>query len=262
MTTVPQSVFRPAQTARALDSVVQQVEAKVVSGELAPGDRLPPERQLQEMFGISRNTLREALRALEQKGLVEIRPGHKGGAFIRPLGTDPMADHLAMFVRSFQVTLAHMAEFRQDIEGLLARRAAERADAGQIVRLEDLIRAAAHLAAEGLTAWDRFMAVDRQIHLAVAEAAGNPLHSLFLETVHDNVHRHNIGRYLNRSQDYMAGCLDDLTRLVAAIARGDGPAAQQIAAAHVARAYADMQRRAAPRQDAPANGPAPKGDRL
>ena len=261
MASSAQPIFRPAQSARAMDSVVQQVEAAVVSGELAPGDRLPPEREFQALLGISRNTLREALRALEQKGLVEIRPGQKGGAFVKALGADPITDHLAMFVRSRQVTLAHMAEFRQDIEGLLARRAAERADAGQIACLEDLIRAAAQMAAEGLCAWDRFMAVDRRIHLAVAEAAGNPLHSLFLETVHDNVHRHNIGRYLNRSQAYMAGCLDDLARLVDAIARGDGETAQQIAAAHVARAYADMQRRAAPHNDAPANGAAPQGDR-
>jgi GntR family transcriptional regulator, transcriptional repressor for pyruvate dehydrogenase complex len=238
--------FQPAQSARALDSVVQQVESAIVTGTLAAGDRLPAERRLQEMFGISRNTLREALRALEQKGLLEIRPGQKGGAFVKPLGADPMADHLAMFVASRQVTLAHMAEFRMDIEGLLARRAAERCNAASIAGLESLVREAGALHAEGLDAWDRFMAADRQIHLAVADAAGNPLHSLFLQTVHENIHRHNIGRYLNRSLDYMTGCLDDLTRMVEAIVNGDGPAARNIAEAHVARAYADMQRRAFP----------------
>jgi DNA-binding FadR family transcriptional regulator len=229
---------------------VQQVEAAIVTGALAVGDRLPAERRLQEMFGISRNTLREALRALEQKGLLEIRPGQKGGAFVKALDADPMADHLAMFVASRQVKLTHMAEFRRDIEGLLARRAAERRSADHIAQLQSLVQEAEALHAEGLDAWDRFMAADRQIHLAVAEAAGNPLHSLFLQTVHENVHRHNIGRYLNRSIAYMVGCLDDLTRLVAAIVRGDGPAAQDIAQAHVARAYADMQRRAFPERDA------------
>lgn len=238
--------FQPAQSARALDSVVQQVEAAIVGGALAAGDRLPAERRLQEVFGISRNTLREALRALEQKGLLEIRPGQKGGAFVKALGADPMADHLAMFVASRQVTLGHMAEFRQDIEGLLARRAAARRTAEQVARLQSLVQQAKALLAEGLEAWDRFMAADRQIHLAVAEAAGNPLHHLFLQTVHENVHRHNVGRYLNRSLDYMTGCLDDLNRMVNAIARGDAPAAGNIAAAHVARAYADMQRRAFP----------------
>lgn len=238
--------FQHAQSARALDSVVQQVESAIVTGVLAVGDRLPAERRLQEMFGISRNTLREALRALEQKGLLEIRPGQKGGAFVKPLGADPMADHLAMFVASRQVTLAHMAEFRMDIEGLLAKRAAERRSASHVAGLQSLVREARALHAEGLGAWDRFMAADRQIHLAVADAAGNPLHSLFLQTVHENIHRHNIGRYLNRSLDYMAGCLDDLTRMVEAIVNGDGPAARNIAEAHVARAYADMQRRAFP----------------
>jgi len=238
--------FQPAQSARALDSVVQQVESAIVTGALRAGDRLPAERRLQEMFGISRNTLREALRALEQKGLLEIRPGHKGGAFVKPLDADPMADHLAMFVASRQVTLTHMAEFREDIEGLLARRAAERRDTAAIAGLRSLVQEAKALHAQGFEAWDRFMAADRQVHLAVADAAGNPLHSLFLQTVHENIHRHNVGRYLDRSLDYMTGCLDDLTRLVEAIAAGDGPAAQTIAEAHVARAYADMKRRAVP----------------
>lgn len=245
MSAPSREIFSPAQTERALDSVVRQVEAAVVSGDLAPGDRLPPERRLQELLGISRNTLREALRALEQKGLLEIRTGHKGGAFVKALGADPMADHLAMFVRSRQVTLSHMAEFRQDIEGMLAERAADRADAVHVRRLEALVREAGRLCHEGLDAWDRFMAADRQIHLLVAEAAGNPLHTLFLDTVHHNVHRHNVGRYLHRSADYMAACLADLTALTAAIAAGDGAAARHTAIAHVRRAYVDMQRRQA-----------------
>jgi len=249
MASSPQSVFRPAVSARALDSVVAQVEAAVIAGDLAPGDRLPAERELQSLLGISRNTLREALRALEQKGLLEIRTGHKGGAFVKALGADPMADHLAMFVRSRQVTLAHMAEFRQDIEGLLAERAAAQADADQAARLRAMVAEAGSLCEAGIEAWDAFMAVDRRIHLLVAEAAGNPLHSLFLETVHHNVHRHNVGRYLNRSADYMAACLEDLAALAAAVAAGDGARARKIAVAHVRRAYVDMQRRVSEDED-------------
>ena len=239
----PQNLFRPAVSARALDSVVAQVEAAVVAGELAPGDRLPAERELQSLLGISRNTLREALRALEQKGLLEIRTGHKGGAFVKALGADPMADHLAMFVRSRQVTLPHMAEFRQDLEGLLAERAAARATPQQVAALEALLEEARPLPAEGLGAWERFMEIDRKVHMAVAEAAGNPLHTLFLETVHDTIHRQNIGRYLTREIAYMQACMQDLQRLVQALAAGNGGEARRIAELHVQRAYADMQRR-------------------
>ena len=94
-------------------------------GEAATGQTLPSERNLKEMFQISRGTLREALRVLEQKGLVEIRKGHRGGIFVKEINADSMTESLGLFVQSQRITMEEISEFRQDLEGLLTRRAGQ-----------------------------------------------------------------------------------------------------------------------------------------
>ncbi len=75
-------MFTPAVRRRAFNDIVDQVERAVLSGELHPGDRLPSERELCTQFGVGRAALREALRTLEERGIVETKVGQAGGIFI------------------------------------------------------------------------------------------------------------------------------------------------------------------------------------
>lgn len=75
-------LFRPVNVGRASEDVVRQIKAAIHTGRLRPGDGLPSERELTERLGISRVTVRDALRTLEATGLVEIRVGARGGAFV------------------------------------------------------------------------------------------------------------------------------------------------------------------------------------
>src|ERR671930_527467 len=75
-------LFAPVAVARASSSIADQIRAAIVTGQLKEGARLPPERELAEQFGVSRVTVRDALRALEAMGLIEVRVGARGGAFI------------------------------------------------------------------------------------------------------------------------------------------------------------------------------------
>ena len=93
------------------------------------------ERELCEMFQTSRGTLREALRILEQKSLIEIRLGVNGGAYVKDANGELMAENLAMLIRSQTISLSHLAEFREGIEGSVAGLAAQRASAGDIKKL-------------------------------------------------------------------------------------------------------------------------------
>ena len=77
------SLFQPAKTPSASEAIYNQIYPKIVSGELRPGDRLPPERELAEMFQRSRPVVREALRMLQQDGLLETTRGTNGGAIVR-----------------------------------------------------------------------------------------------------------------------------------------------------------------------------------
>src|SRR5258706_9258850 len=74
--------FVPAQRVRSFDHIVGQIRDAIASGGITPGERLPSERDLGVAFGVSRTTLREALRALEAQGVLEIRTGSRGGALV------------------------------------------------------------------------------------------------------------------------------------------------------------------------------------
>jgi DNA-binding FadR family transcriptional regulator len=238
-------MFTKVRQVRAFESVIQQMEAAILHGRLGVGDRLPSERELQALMDVSRNTLRESLRVLEQKGLVEIRKGHRGGIFVKEINADSMAESLGLFVQSRRIRMEEISEFRQDLEGLLTRRAALRAGANDMGELKGLLRQAVDLAQAGVAQWEAFMQVDKEIHLAFARIAGNPLHHFFLETVHSNFHRYHIGAYLPRDAETIQTTLAELKAIVAAVSRGDAQRAETLAREHVARATAAMQQRSA-----------------
>jgi GntR family transcriptional repressor for pyruvate dehydrogenase complex len=238
-------MFTKVRQIRAFESVIQQMEAAILQGSLSAGDRLPSERELQTMMDVSRNTLRESLRVLEQKGLVEIRKGHRGGIFVKEINADSMAESLGIFVQSRRITMEEISEFRQDLEGLMTRRAAQRAGSKSMGELKRLLKQAVDLAESGVAKWDEIMQVDKEIHLALARIAGNPLHHFFLETVHSNFHRYHITAYLPRDEETIQTTLAELKDIVAAVTRGEAERAETLAREHVRRATTAMQQRSA-----------------
>ncbi|PYS03236.1 MAG: hypothetical protein DMG16_06310 [Acidobacteria bacterium] len=83
-------IFHRVRVSRTSKAVVRQLQDAFFSGRFRAGDRLPPERGLAEQFGVSRISVRDALRSLESSGLVEIRVGSNGGAFVREQDFDPL----------------------------------------------------------------------------------------------------------------------------------------------------------------------------
>ena len=236
------AVIAKVRQVRASGQIIRQLEQAIVRGNLTVGDKLPPERELQGMLEVSRNTLREGLRVLEQKGLVEIRKGRKGGIFVKELNAGPMSESLSLFVRSQRVTMEDISEFRQDLEGLLARRAAHQAGAEGLDQLRGLL-ARAVAAASGPGPWEAVMALDKEIHLALARLGGNPLHHFFLQTVHDNLHHGHISALLPRDEEMIRSTLEELEAIVDAVAAGDGERAERLSRLHVQRATAIMAER-------------------
>jgi DNA-binding FadR family transcriptional regulator len=169
-------LFAPVSVARASSSIADQIRQAIVTGRLSEGERLPPERELAEQFGVSRVTVRDALRALEAMGLIEVRVGARGGAFVTaPTGSivgQTMSDMMMMSAVSPEdivearlvvelgtVTLACSRATQEDITALLdlQDQAEEAIAAKTYVRemswdFHALIAAAAHNGAiEGLT---------------------------------------------------------------------------------------------------------------
>jgi len=228
------TLFRKAKQNRIFQDVVDQIQAAILDGRLSPGDRLPAERELGEMLGTSRGTLREALRVLEHKGLIEIRLGVSGGAVVKDPGGDQITESLAMLIRRQKVSLRHLAEFREDVESTVAGLAAERATSHDISHLRQLLRKARACWETGVAEWAEFVRVDEQIHMALARAAGNPVYAIILKTVHDNIHIY-YNRFLPAGENELNENFQDLNQLVEAVAGGNVERAQELARDHVHR---------------------------
>lgn len=221
--------------------VVEQVESAILDGALRQGERLPSEMKLKEMFGTSRGTVREALRVLEQKGLVTIRTGVKGGATVKEANTEAMSDGMALLIRQQRVSLEKLAEFREFLEGFAAEKAAERCDKEEIAALNAILKSIeAHVSSEPED-WHEFHRLDAIFHRRLAEMADNPLVEANLSTIHENIHGY-FQKYLPFSRELLLEDVDDLRRIAAAVERGDAQGAGEATRFHIARFSAMMEK--------------------
>jgi GntR family transcriptional regulator, transcriptional repressor for pyruvate dehydrogenase complex len=157
---VTDDLFAPVASVRLYETVVDRILGLISRGEIAPGERLPPERDLAERLGVSRNVLREAFRVLEARGIVRSRGG--GGRYVRDGNIAPALAAGGVILRLERAVIADVLESRELLEVQVARLAAGRIDPE---------RAAALLAAcEGSAGgWDD----NTRFHTAVAAATGN-----------------------------------------------------------------------------------------
>ena len=244
-------LFREARQSRIFQDVVEQIEEAIISGRLRVGDRLPPERDLKETLKTSRSTLREALRVLEHKGLIEIRLGKGGGAMVKSISAEQISQSLGLLIRSQQVTLPQLAEFRERFEGDIAALAAAKAASADTARLDELVAEARRCVDGGKTRLNDFLEADKQIHLHLARITANPIYISILQTVHDNI-RQYFQRYLIMNLREMRENLSDLTAIVEAVKAGRADDVRELARAHVRRFNAYMQaHQEAPGQSAP-----------
>jgi len=235
-------VLEKASHSSLVEGVIEQIEKAIVDRTFEPGERLPPPQDLQKSLGISRGTLREALRVLEQKGLIEIKPGVGGGAVIKAVTTEQMSQGLALLIRYQRVSLNHIAEFRGSVEGSVAALAAERATRKDIERLKVLLKEAHKHLEEGAPHWDAFIRIDEQLHLALARITGNPLYISIEQTVHENIHRY-YKKSLPWKESVMRENYQDLCDIVAAVEHGDRDRARSLAQSHVHRFHQYMEKK-------------------
>jgi GntR family transcriptional repressor for pyruvate dehydrogenase complex len=227
-------MFRQAKQNRVYQDVVGQVEEAIVQGRLAPGSRLPAERELTEIFKASRGTLREALRVLEQKGLITIKTGVKGGAVVNQPTTDQVTESLHLLIRYQKVSLRELAEFREGIEGIVAGLAVQRAKREDVQHLKKLLREAENYLESGTYSWDDFIRTDNRIHMTLARVARNPIYESVLQTVYDHIHRY-FDRFLPREEKILRENYNDLVEIIRAVEEGQASKAARLVQDHVCR---------------------------
>jgi len=235
-------LFRAARQNRIFQDVVEQIQEAIIDGQLKVGDRLPAERDLKEMLQTSRSTLREALRVLEQKGLIEIKLGMGGGAVVKAVTSDLVAESLDLLIRSQQVSLRHIAEFRERVEGDVVVLATSRMRAADARVLKTLLNEAQQFADRGSEAVSDFLTADKNIHLYFAKITGNPIYISILKTIHENIRRY-YDEFLVMEEREMNENLQDLENVVKAMQSGKAEVAGDIARTHVRRFNGYMERR-------------------
>ncbi|WP_051950716.1 FadR/GntR family transcriptional regulator [Actinacidiphila yeochonensis] len=217
--------LEPLHAATTGEQVAHRLATAVALGEYSLGDRLPSERELAALLGVSRESVRVALRRLSDEGLLEIRRGRAGGAFVRAEWTQASARAVQQTLLDRWEEFEALFDYRRLVEGLIARTAADRADAADRAELRRLLADF-----DEAPSPSRAREIDTELHLAVARAAHNPrlvaLHRRLLSEVS-----------LGVSMEPYTWDLYERSRpghhhLVDAVCGGDGDAAARIAHEH------------------------------
>jgi DNA-binding FadR family transcriptional regulator len=189
--------FKPIRSTRAFEEIAAQIRTELAEGRLKVGSRLPSERALSERFGVSRNTLREALRSLEHAGLVRLQKGATGGAFITEASGDVITTGLMDMFHVGAIQPAQLTEARIWLESIVVREACLRAGPADIAQLHANVQAAEKASAEG--DFQRRAEIHIEFHRILARMTGNPVMVIVMEGVL-TVLRHyisSIGEYEN-----------------------------------------------------------------
>lgn len=167
------ALFRPVTGPRPATEIIQQIRELIHGQRLKADDRLPPERDLAEQFGVSRNSVRQALRSLEEQGLLAIRKGATGGAFIQGGGAVAVPTLMSDLFSLGAIRPQDLTEVRVLIGVEVVRLACERCAEEDIDRLEDNVDAAEEAVRTGdLESRTR---LNLEFHKMLARMSGNSL---------------------------------------------------------------------------------------
>jgi GntR family transcriptional repressor for pyruvate dehydrogenase complex len=231
------SLFSRISSGRISAIIVDQIRLLMRQGQLQPGDRLPAERQLCENFGVSRVTVREALRVLEANGLVQIRVGARGGAFVRAPSREQVGEGILDYLTMSPVTANDVTELRMVLELGIIPLVCERATDDDI---EDLLKLCRQ-AQEALATDSYDVGMSAAFHTRVAQCAHNGAIALLLPSLHGPLlmslrEARQVAAEMGKrgTQEHLA--------LVAAVRDRDVASATRIMRAHLERTAARVRR--------------------
>lgn len=222
-------LFNPVSFGRISEVIISQIRQLIHSGELTAGARLPSERELCTQFGVSRVTVREALRVLESNGLVEIRVGAHGGAFVTTPTSEHVSEGITDLLALSGLSAVEVTEARQLIDLGIIKLVCERASAEDI---EDLFELCA-VAEDALASGNYSVELSTRFHVRLAEAAHNGAISMVVQSF-----REPILMSLERAHQVVpmgARGVQEHRALVEAIRDRDPERAQEIMVAHLRR---------------------------
>jgi len=233
----------PIPRRKLYQDVLDRLMRRIESGEIRPGDQLPPERELMAQYGVGRPAIREALQAMARSGIVEISHGERARVVV-PTAQGLIAQIASGARHLLQVapdTLGHLKQARIFLEAGTARMAAERATPRDVAALRGCVEAQR----APLPRLDAFLSHDMAFHREIARISGNPIFPAIVEAIFQWASAYD--QPLVRAPGAETLTLDEHTRLVDAIEAHDADAAEAAMRAHLTRSndlYRRLQREA------------------
>jgi GntR family transcriptional repressor for pyruvate dehydrogenase complex len=225
-------VYKAIRSSRLYEQIVEQIEESILKGALKPGDQLPAERELAEQFGVSRTAVREAIKALREKGLVEAYSGR--GTFITNGTSQAMRQSLDRITRFGQPDASvQLAEVRAILEPEIAAMAAGRIEEQHLSTMREAVAVMDRSTDDP----DAFIEADLDFHLCLAEAAGNPVILSLIDSIvgllrEQRLRIFNVDRGPQRGQFHHK-------RILAAVEQHDPEKARQAMREHLKQIWED-----------------------
>ena len=218
------SDFETIKRNKVYEEVARQIE-RLILKKLQPGDKLPSERELAETLGVSRSSIRDAIRSLELMGMVEPRQG--AGTIVKEISAESLVNPLANALKREKELIAELLDFRKMLEPPLAARAATHASVDEISEMEDILDRQQKKLGQGENA----VAEDSEFHYTIALASGNSVVLKVLDTLMDLLRdtRERSLQVEGRPQKSVAGH----RRILGAIKRHDAEAAKDAMRHHI-----------------------------
>jgi GntR family transcriptional regulator, transcriptional repressor for pyruvate dehydrogenase complex len=177
-------MFQTIKPHKITEEIVDQIKELIRTGELLPGDKLPPERELSRIFGVGRSSLREAISILDNMGLVEMKP--RRGNFVRQIKSPDLRDPILRMLEEDSSRILELYELRKDIELAAAEQAALR----RTTRDLQLLGSALEQMEQSLERGEMVVADERRFHLSLARASKNYVRTHVLSVIFDISHDH------------------------------------------------------------------------
>jgi GntR family transcriptional regulator, transcriptional repressor for pyruvate dehydrogenase complex len=218
------SDFESVRRSKVYEDVARQIE-RLILKKLKPGDKLPSERELSEVLGVSRSSIRDAIRSLELIGMVEPRQG--AGTIVKEVTADAVVNPLANALKLKEDLVGELLDFRRMLEPPLAARAATHATADDTAEMEEIL----NRQEEKLRRGETTIPEDTGFHYAIALASGNSVVLKVLDIIMDMLRdsRERSLQVEGRPQKSLAGH----RRILAAIKRHDAEAAKDAMRRHI-----------------------------
>ncbi len=225
-------MYKTLRPSRLYEQIVEQIEQSVLNGTLKPGDQLPAERDLALQFGVSRTAVREAVKALREKGMVEAYPGR--GTFITSGTSQVLRQSFGLMLKmGGDESTLQLVEVREIFEPEIAALAAVRATDRHIANL----REAVETMERAMNTPDNFVEADLDFHLLLAEATENPFVPILIDSIVGLLREQR--KHISKTADGLRHGQMHHARILATVEQHDPDAAREAMRAHLRQVRED-----------------------